>query len=374
MSRRTALWALLFALPLVLLSAFGGTADAATAALPLDPSQLTGLLAIGAVGKVTDMVIYQAEFQTGLVERITQVLAGFNAASRNAIRLVPRALIGHYGKEAFFKDVANLVTRRDITSTSGVTPLALTQDENISVKVNRKVGPVAQTLDAIAKAGMSEADASRAFGVMAADHKLRDMLNTGLRAAEAAISGVAANNLDITGETVKTSSTSALQRAAALMGDNSQRIVAWVQHSKPYHDVTLGLLAQNVTGLTDLVTLQGAIPATLGRPSVMTDSPALTDANGSAADSYNTLGLVEDAIVVEESETERFHTDITGLNENLQRYWQAEYAYNVKVRGFKWDVTNGGINPSDAALATASNWDKVVGDDKLIAGVRLVTL
>jgi hypothetical protein len=326
-----------------------------------------------AIGKYSDMVIYQEEFQTGIVESVTQFLGVFNEASRGAIVLVPRALKGHYSKAAFFKDVAGLVTRRDITSTSAVTALALTQDEQISVKLNRKIGPVAQTLDAIKKAGLTEADASRAFGQLAGQRKMKDMLNSALIAVETAIQAVTANNLDITGESTKTASTSALQRTAAKFGDAAQEIVCWVAHSKPHNDIIAGLMAANVTGLSDIVTIQGAIPAYLGRPGVVTDSPALTDANGSATDTYNTLGLVAGAVRVEESEDETFFTDIVGGAENLYRLWQAEYAFNVSVKGHKWDVTNGGINPADAALGTTTNWDKVASDDKLCAGVRLVT-
>lgn len=326
-----------------------------------------------AIGKASDMVIYQAEFQSGLVEGLNQNVALFNEQTRGAIQLVPAALKGHYGKAAFFKDVSSLVTRRDITSTSSVTDLAMTQDEVISVKLNRKIGPVAQTLDAIKKAGLTEAQASFAFGQLAASRKMKDMVNTALIAAEAAIQGNTAMNLDITGETTKTASTASLVRTLAKFGDMAGDIVCWVGHSKPYYDILNGMISDKVTGLADLVTIQGGIPATLGRAFVITDAPALTDANGSATDTYNTLGLVQGAVVVTESEADAFATEIvTGL-ENLARRWQSEYSYNVEVKGFKWDIANGSLNPTDATLATTTNWDQVAYDDKLTAGVRLVT-
>lgn len=326
-----------------------------------------------AIGKASDMVIYQAEFQSGLIEGLNQNVALFNEQTRGAIQLVPAALKGHFGKAAFFKDVSSLVTRRDITSTAGVTDLAMTQDENISVKLNRKIGPVAQTLDAIKKAGLTEAQASFAFGQLAASRKLKDMVNSALIAVEAAIQGNTAMNLDITGEGTKTASTSSLVRTLAKFGDMAGDIVCWIGHSKPYYDILNGMISDKVTGLADLVTIQGGIPATLGRAFVITDAPALTDANGSAADTYNTLGLVAGAVVVTESEADSFATEIvTGL-ENLARRFQSEYAYNVECKGFKWDIANGGINPSDATLGTTTNWDKVSYDDKLTAGVRLVT-
>ena len=326
-----------------------------------------------AIGKASDMVIYQAEFQSGLVEGLNQNVALFNEQTRGAIQLVPAALKGYYGKAAFFKDVSSLVTRRDITSTSAATDLAMTQDEVISVKLNRKIGPVAQTLDAIKKAGLTEAQASFAFGQLAASRKMKDMVNTALVAVEAAIQGNTAMNLDITGEATKTASTSALVRTVAKFGDMAGDIVCWVGHSKPYYDILAGMISDKVSGLADIVTIQGGIPATLGRAFVISDAPALTDANGSAADTYNTLGLVAGAVVVTESEADSFATEIvTGL-ENLARRWQSEYSYNVEVKGFKWDIANGGVNPTDGTLGTTTNWDQVAFDDKLTAGVRLVT-
>lgn len=365
-------WSAILLLPVLFLSMFSGTAGAATLP-PVNGDLLLPLLFVGTIGRASDMVVYQEEFQTGLVESVTQFLSVFNESSRGAIRLVPRALKGHYNKSAFFKDVANLVTRRDITDTADATILPMTQDEVIGVKLNRMVGPVAQTIDAMKKVGMTEADASRAFGVMAGQRKMKDMLNSALIAVETAIQAVAANNLNITADSPGTASTAALQRTLAKFGDASQDIVCWISHSKPHFDIVGALMAQNVTGLTDLVTIQGAIPAYLGRPGIVTDSPALVDLNGSLADSYNTLGLVVGAVVVEESEDETYYTGIEAGKKNLFRIFQAEYAFNVTVKGHKWDIGNGGINPTDAALGTTTNWDKVAYDDKLCAGVRLVT-
>lgn len=325
-----------------------------------------------AAGTYQDMAIYQAEFQTGLAERISQNVNAFNASSNGAIRLVPRALRGHYGKDAFFKEIGSLVARRDIASVAAVSDLKMTQDEVISVKINRRIGPVAQTLDAIKKAGLTEAEASRAFGVFAADAKFKDMLNTALIAVERAIQDNTAMNLTITGESTKTISTETLVRTLAKFGDMAGSIVAWVGHSKPFYDLTRSLVLGTATGVADAVTVNGPIQASLGRPFIVTDAPALTDANGSAADTYNTLGLVRDAVVIEESEEETFWTDIVSGNVNLLRRFQAEYAYNVSVKGFKYDVAVG-VNPTDANLGASGSWDQVATDDKQTAGVRLVS-
>ena len=143
-------------------------------------------------------------------------------------------------------------------------------------------------------------------------------------------------------------------------------------HSKAYFDLVKEQISANITNVADRV-IYGGTPATLNRPVIISDVPALTDANGSATDTYNTLGLVADGVVISESEQSDIISEIvTGL-ENLVFRIQGEYAFNVKCKGFKWDVTNGGANPTDTALGTTTNWDKAATDNKDLAGVRIVT-
>ena len=73
--------------------------------------------------------------------------------------------------------------------------------------------------------------------------------------------------------------------------------------------------------------------------------------------------------VVESEERQVVSDLITGL-ENLVMRVQGEYAFNVGVKGYKWNTT---ANPADAALATGANWTKVATSDKSTAGVMLIT-
>jgi hypothetical protein len=61
---------------------------------------------------------------------------------------------------------------------------------------------------------------------------------------------------------------------------------------------------------------------------------------------------------------------VSGL-EQISYRLQGEYAYNLGLKGYTWDIANGGANPSAAALATGTNWDQVATDDKDTAGVIL---
>ncbi|NIT55109.1 MAG: hypothetical protein GWN00_02320, partial [Aliifodinibius sp.] len=55
-----------------------------------------------------DFQIYHEQFYGGMYEELAQNVDIFNAASRNAIRLVTEDMIGDYNKESFFDRVSNL--------------------------------------------------------------------------------------------------------------------------------------------------------------------------------------------------------------------------------------------------------------------------
>lgn len=325
-----------------------------------------------ATGKQSDFVIFEDQYYGGQYEVFAQEVNAFNAASGNTIQLVTKALIGNYQQESFLKKIAGLISRRDATSVSTATDLAMTQDQFVSCKVNRKIGPIGQTLDAWRKIGKDAREMSAKIGMMIAKDKLGDYLNTALLAVEAAIEGQStALTYDATGQSTKTLTHGWLVNAMAKMGDRGQAIKCWVMHSKPYYDLMAQSISDKIYGVADLVIHQGT-PATLGRPVIVTDAAALTDANGSATDTYNVLGLVEGGVVVTESEIEEIQAQvITGL-ENLIYRIQGEYAFNIACKGFKYDYSDGGANPTDADIATTEHWDQAATDDKDLAGVRVI--
>ena len=324
-----------------------------------------------ATGKASDFKIYQDELRGGIVERLTQASDHFNKAG-GAIRLSTISRRGEYAKESFFKNISSLVTRRDTTSVSAATDLAATMDEIISVKLNRKVGPIAQTLDAFRKVQLAAGEDSLSFliGTQIAKAMEVDMLNSAIRAGRAALANQSSVTYDYSA--TGTMATTALVSGLAKFGDAANRISAWVMHSKVYFDLIQSQIAPTNQG--DVVAgavLAAASPLTLNRPVIVTDSADLIVTG--TPDAYYTLGLTADALVVENSEEEMMEAQIvTGL-ENLVVRLQGEYAYNLGVKGFKWDTANGGANPADATVGTGSNWDTAFTSLKDWAGVAIVT-
>ena len=320
-----------------------------------------------ATGKASDLTIYQEQFLGGYVETVQQNVNAFNAASGGAIRLINDLHIGDYDAETFFDVVASLVSRRDTTSTSAATDLAITSDEFRGVKLNRKIGPVGQTLDAWRKINKDEKIMSMILGEQTAKATAQEMLNTALSAVEAKLDSVAALEHSATDGTCASTD---LATGLSKFGDAAGNIVIWVMHSKVYYDL-LGNQITNAIYRANNTRIMDGVPATLGRPVLITDSSSLLESNGvsSGIDCYSTLGLVSGAIEIKESEPPRTVLDlVTGL-ENLVYRFQGEYAYTLRLRGCEWDTSTGGVNPSAGSVATAGNWDTQVADNKLLPGI-----
>lgn len=325
------------------------------------------------IGKASNFKVYQDELRGGIVETLMQASNYFNAAG-GVIALTSVSRRGDYAKESFFKNIANMVTRRDTTSVSAATDLLMSMDEIISVKLNRKIGPVNQTYDAFAKVAMNMTpeEFSVLLGGMVGKAMQVEMLNSGLRSARSALVNQATNMFTVGAQ--GTITTSALVSGLSKFGDAAGSIAAWVMHSKVYFDLMQHQIGTSANGdIVSGVVVQAANPLTLNRPIIVTDSDALTVTGGSGSTAYtdyHTLGLTAQGIVLENSESERIVLDeVTGL-ENLVVRLQGEYAYNAGVKGFKWDTTKG-ANPNDTALGTGANWVQSASDNKSIAGVLI---
>lgn len=316
---------------------------------------------------VSDLKIYQAQIEGGMAETTQQNTMAFNGASAGAIRLVNEYVKGQYGYESFFKATSSLVTRQDLTSTSAGTATKFTEDENISVKLNRRYQHE-MSLAAMRIRNNGLDAGFFALGQQLAKEMMVEKLNRGLAAARVALANVAAVTNDITSATVATISHSALLDTLRKFGDASDRIRAWVMHSEQFFDLGIQGIDDDITNVADGVVRRVDVPG-LGRPIVITDSASLINTSPSP-DTYYVLGLAEGGINIQDQPIDNELERVTGL-EQLTLRAQGEYAFNLSLKGFQWDVGNGGANPTDAAVATASYWDKVATSDKDLAGVVL---
>ncbi len=318
---------------------------------------------------------YQNPFvQSGITETLTQASAGMFEASRGALQLSAAYKPGDFEKMAFFQNISGLITRRDPTSLAVAPDTKLVQADMSRVKINRKIGPVAATRDSFRKAGLSRTAMDLVVGQQAGKAMQVDMLNTSIRVLRASLKADARTYVDGGAGTINSYGSNGLVDGLAKFGDAASQIVCWVMHSKVFFDLVKEQATADIGGVSGLV-FAAASPLTMNRPVLVTDSPDLMVANDIEAGvpGYYTLGLTVGASLMEETEgTEVVTQDITG-QENLIVRIQGEYAENIGVKGYTWDVLNGGENPTDAALGTGSNWDPVFASHKDGAGIVIRT-
>ena len=322
-----------------------------------------------ATGQLANLKVYNAEYNGGMIESVAQMTNAFNAASLNAIRLVPGLERGNYKKESFFTNV-DAVSRRDMTSVSALDDNAQAQDEEISVKLHRKYH-ITQTVGALKTAGYDMREMSFIWGQAYGERKIQAQLNSAIKSVEAAIEGNSAMNYDATGESTKTLTYTHLINGLKKFGDAQDRIIAWVMHSKPFFDLMINATDNYKVDSVSGFTINSGGVASLGRPIIVTDDASLYN-DKSGTDTYNVLGLVANAVVAQETEEDTIYAEIETGKEQLILRQQNEFAFNVGCKGFKWDITNGGANPTDSTLSTTSNWDQAATSDKDTAGIRIL--
>lgn len=330
-----------------------------------------------AAGTQSDFQIYHEQLNGGLVEALRQNTDAFNAAANGTIRLTSRRHRGDYSQESFFQYISGIVQHRDTTSIADVTDLPITQDEFVAVKLNRRIGPIAQTLDSFKKIARElsgengDETVSVLLGEMIAKDLQAEWLNTGLEAYVSATLNQAAVTVTDTAATITTTD---LVDMLNTFGDSAAQVRMWVMHSKVFYDLVKDQITTTVIDGVSNVAVAQATPVTLGRPVLVTDSSALIqEGSPDGIDGYYTLGLTPGAIVLEDSEERTFDSQIQQGKANLIVRLQGEIAYTLSLKGYKWDVANGGANPLNGALYLGSNWDKVVTSDKDLAGCIITT-
>lgn len=321
---------------------------------------------------LSDLAVYSEYAYSSMTEVLAQQIQLFNAATNGAINLSLAANQGDFNDVAFFKKISGLVRRRNAYGSGAVSEKNLQMLVDTMVKVAAGTPPVRIDPGMFRWIQQNPEIAGAVLGQQLAGDALADMLNTALGIGVAALGTKTANTLDRTAETgaLGTMTFANLGLAAAKFGDRSDAIVAWVMHSTPFFQMYQTNLA-NAAQLFNYSNVN-VIRDPLGKLFVITDSASLfTD---TTADYYNTLGLVNGALAVQQNnDFDAAEETVTG-DENIIRKYQAEWSYNMGILGFSWDKTNGGKSPNDAALLTGTNWDQYATSHKDTAGVLVKTL
>jgi len=318
---------------------------------------------------LSDLAVFNEELYSATTEILAQQVDKFNGASRGALILSEKPFAGDYSETAFFAKVQGLVRRRNPYGSGAVTPKSLEHIIDTMVKVAAGTPPLEMDPGQFRWIQQNPQLAAAMYALQLSKDTMADMLNVVVGSIYAALSGQSEVIYDATGLTPDTLTHVAMNNGVAKFGDYGQEIVAWLIHSTPLYN----LYNQGLTNGEHLFTYGTVNIASdaFGRIFVVTDCPALRS-NASPAVFHN-LGLVPGAGVINLNNDYDSNVETKNGDENIKRTMQAEWSYNVGVKGFSWDKTNGGKAPTDSALFTQTNWDRYATSHKDLAGVVVQT-
>ncbi len=315
---------------------------------------------------LSDMKVYNDEITGNAIELLGQKIDMFNAASGGTILLNATAFRGDFNKLSFFNQIASAQRRVDRYAANGAqASTALTQGEHVGVKVGGGFGPILFEQSQLTWLQQDPGTAIAAIAEGFADALLADQLNSAVASAVAAVENQAALTNDVSASAGVTQG--GLNNSHRKFGDMSQMLSADVMRGDVYHR----LVAEAITNTNRLfLSTNVRVVEILGKIAVVSDIPALYEAGTPNKDKV--LSVTQGGIIVDNSTDILTNLETTNGKERIETTWQADYSFGVKLKGYSWDVTNGGASPTDAELATGSNWDKAVTEDKHTLGTILV--
>jgi hypothetical protein len=102
---------------------------------------------------------------------------------------------------------------------------------------------------------------------------------------------------------------------------------------------------------------------------VVTDAPALRETPATSTNDIKVLSLVAGGATCYDGSDLITNLETTNGRNRIETTWQADYTFGVALKGYAWNTSAGGKSPTDAELATGSNWVKYATNNKHTAGV-----
>lgn len=314
------------------------------------------------------MKVFNEFIMPATIETLAQMVDKFNASSGGAIRLTTDGFTGDFLQESFWAGIHSAQRRVDRYATNGaVAATDLTQLQHNSVKVAGGFGPVRFEPSQLTWLEKPTAEGVEVISRNLAEAMMQDQLNTAIAALVAAIEARADATYDASDESPSQAVTyGAMNKAHALFGDHSGNLIASVMRGQTFHR----LIGQNLANVERLfVSTNVRVVDILGKLIVVTDAPALYEDVSGGPDLEKVLSLAESAALVHDGGDIISNIETSNGKERIETTLQVDYTFGLGLKGYAWDVQNGGKSPTDAELATGSNWDKVATSIKHTAGV-----
>ena len=315
---------------------------------------------------LSQMQVFNEYIMPATIETLGQMVEKFNQASNGAIRLTTAGFDGDFLQESFFAAIHSAQRRVDrYAAQASASATDLTQLKHSSVKVAGGFGPIRFEPSQLTWLNKPTSEGIEVASRNFAEALMKDQLNTAIAALVAAIANQASATNDVSGSAGL--SYSAMNNAHAKFGDRSGDLVAQIMRGADYHK----LIGANLTNTAQLFQAQGVrVVDILGKAVVVTDAPALYEAG--TPNKNKVLSLAEGAAVVFDGSDVISNIETSNGQTRIETTMQVDYSFGLGLKGYTWDEANGGKSPTDAELATGTNWDKVATDIKHTAGVITV--
>ena len=312
---------------------------------------------------LSQMQVFNEYIMPATIETLGQMVEKFNGASNGSIRLTTEGFDGDFLQESFFASIHSAQRRVDrYGANSAASSTDLTQLKRESVKVAGGFGPILFEPSQMTWLNKPTAEGIEVASRNFAEAMLKDQLNSAIASLVAAIANQSTATNDVSASAGLTYG--AMNDAHALFGDNSMSLVAQVMDGQAYHK----LIGTNLTNTPQLFQAQNVLVVDiLGKPVIVTDAPALYEAG--TPNKRKVLSLVDSAAIVHDAGDVISNIETNNGKERIETTMQVDYSFGLGLKGYSWDSSNGGKSPTDAELATGTNWDKVATDIKHTAGV-----
>ncbi len=317
----------------------------------------------------SEMIVFNDFIMPVISEMLPQRVEAFNEAAPG-IQLSSAGFVGDFMESSFYDALYSNTRRVDIyAAQAAVAPVDLSQTQENMVKVHGGFGPIRFEPKQLRILQKPTQEGVTIIASQFVDAWIQDQLNTSVSCAVAAIENVAAATFDESTAGGGSSSLNqrGLNKAHALFSDRSARLVTQVMRGGlgGYH----GFIDEALANAERLFTSENVLVVDiLGKRSVISDIPALTADAGATA---KVLCLANSGVMVDSSDEPITNIETTNGQTRIETTWQTDYEFGVGLKGYSWDEANGGRSPSDAELATGTNWD-ATKDVKNSAGVLYV--
>ena len=312
---------------------------------------------------LSNMQVFNKYYQPAIIETLAYMVDKFNGASAGAIRLTTEGFEGDFIQNSFYSALHSAQRRVDRYASNGdASATSLAQTKDSGVKIAGGFGPILFEPSQLGWLQKPTSEAIAAISQNFAEAMLKDQLYSAIAALVAAIANQSTAKNDVSA-TAGISYT-AINDAHAKFGDHSGNIVANVMTGSVYHK----LIGLNLTNAQNLFQMNNVtVVDILGKSVIVTDAPALY-VSGTPNKQY-VLGLVDSAAMVYDGGDIVTNIETSNGKERIETTFQADYTFGLALKGYTWDTANGDKSPTDAEIATGSNWDKTATDIKHTAGV-----